>query len=325
MASEFLIFPITCGESTGVSNGGGALVDGGGSTGAGARRPGHHHQPVARLAGETEYGEDTQGTGASGRRLRVADGGTGSNHASRSNPSGRLYSRAHPVQGLHWALLVHNVAHLLHEERIGRELEALHPMRLQAESAPDTGHRHVREPGGARHRARAPVRGLVWLGLQGARHDFFHLGVANLARSARAGFIHQAFQAGSAKALPPLAHGAGARPALPGHGLVRKAFGATQNDAGSQGQALCGFRSPRPLLQFLMLLVPQNQRLLGASCTITRAIQNRQTYATNLCYRTLSYAGHFLTLLNRFAASSSVAWVLQNAKRTCWQPKAGSL
>jgi len=34
----------------------------------------------------------------------------------------------------------HDVAHLGHEVRVGRELERLHPVRLQAEGAPDALH-----------------------------------------------------------------------------------------------------------------------------------------------------------------------------------------
>ncbi len=141
------------------------------------------------------------------------------------------------------------------------------------------GHRHVREPGRARHRAGAPVRGLGRLRLQGAGHDFFHLGVGNLARSTGARLVRQAFQSVGAKALPPLAHAVRAHAALSGHGLVGKAFPATQHDAGSQGQALRRFRSPRPLLQFRTLLVRQNQRFLGASCTHSPRISG----SANLC------------------------------------------
>ena len=51
-----------------------------------------------------------------------------------------------------------HVAHLLDEERIGRQLERLGQVRLEAERPPDAAHRRLAHPGRAGHRPRGPVR-----------------------------------------------------------------------------------------------------------------------------------------------------------------------
>jgi hypothetical protein len=44
-----------------------------------------------------------------------------------------------------------DVAHLLDEQRVGRGLESLRPVRLQTEGAPDPAHRHPTQPRRAGH------------------------------------------------------------------------------------------------------------------------------------------------------------------------------
>src|SRR5215467_9124155 len=61
----------------------------------------------------------------------------------------------------------HDIAHLGHEVRIGRELERLHPMRLEPEGPPDALHRRYRQAAGLRHAAGTPMGSVL-----GAPHQF---------------------------------------------------------------------------------------------------------------------------------------------------------
>ncbi len=54
----------------------------------------------------------------------------------------------------------HDVADLVHEERVGRELEGLDQMRFQPEGPPDPRDRRLAHPGRLGHRAGRPVRGV---------------------------------------------------------------------------------------------------------------------------------------------------------------------
>ena len=183
----------------------------------------------------------------------------------------------------------HNIAHLLYEERIGRELEILCAVGLQTESAPDAGHGHVRQFHGLAQRTGAPVGGVRRLRLQGARHHLFHLGIGDLARWAGAGLIHQTFQAGGAKALPPLAHRLAAGSMLASRLLIGKAAGTTQYDAGAKAKrcAVLGRRAHR--CNFSRSSSVRTRGFLGRPVSMAEAYQDLSTYVSNLCYNTLDW------------------------------------
>ncbi len=133
-------------------------------------------------------------------------------------PQPHRQHRLGTLQGLYLALLVHtqhqrmirriqiqadDVAHLLDEERIGGELEALGAMRLQAEQ------RHVAVDGGGgtscldRQRAARPVRVTFRLARQDGVDQFSHLLIAGRARPAGLEFVMQAGNAALAIAGTP--------------------------------------------------------------------------------------------------------------------------
>ena len=67
-------------------------------------------------------------------------------HAEHQRVIGRVHIQAH------------DVAHLLDQQRIGRQLESIGTMRLQAEGTPNPADRHPAESGGFGQSARAPMR-----------------------------------------------------------------------------------------------------------------------------------------------------------------------
>ena len=65
----------------------------------------------------------------------------------------------------------HDIAHHLDEERIGRELERLAPMRLHAEEREVALHGALTDPRFVRHGAHAPMRRLPRSGLEHGPHQ----------------------------------------------------------------------------------------------------------------------------------------------------------
>src|ERR1017187_4377421 len=72
------------------------------------------------------------------------------------------------------AVKPHDVAHLLHEKRIGRELEVALAMGLQAERPPDAVYRRFRKLGLACDLPHTPVRAAFRLRLQRLAHQLGH-------------------------------------------------------------------------------------------------------------------------------------------------------
>jgi len=145
----------------------------------------------------------------------------------------------------------HNIAHLLDEQRIGRQFEGFRPMRLQTKGAPDAMHGTAAHPAPLRHGARAPLRRLRGRRLQGLGDNPFHSRIGHRPRRAGAGLIQQPIQAVAHKALPPLPDGLHCHPEPMGDGGVRVSLRTRKHDPGSLGQGLRRLRTPRPLLQAL--------------------------------------------------------------------------
>ena len=167
--------------------------------------------------------------------------------------------RLRPLQSLDLALFVDaqhhrvvrgvevepdDVAYLLDEERVGRQLEVLVPVRLQAEQLEPALHGALRDPAVRGHRAHAPVRPRGRLGLQGVVDDGGHPLVVIGSRPAGAEFIVQPFQAALPIPSAPPADGGGAHAQACGDGCVRRADGACEHDLRSLDQA--ARERPRP-------------------------------------------------------------------------------
>ena len=100
----------------------------------------------------------------------------------------------------------HDVADLVDEQRIRRQLEALRAMRLQSERLPDAMHTHRTDARGLRQRARAPVGRAARCRFQRPSYDGFHLRIVDRPRGTRPRFVEQPIDALVDKPLPPAAH-----------------------------------------------------------------------------------------------------------------------
>jgi hypothetical protein len=111
-----------------------------------------------------------------------------------------------PVQGLDLRLLVDtedrgvlrrveiqpdDVADLVDQQRIGRQLECLGAMRLQAEGLPNAVHTHRADAGGLGQRAGAPVGRAARRAFQRPSHDGFDLRIVDRPRRTRPRFVQQ--------------------------------------------------------------------------------------------------------------------------------------
>lgn len=96
-----------------------------------------------------------------------------------------------------------NVADLVDEQRIGRELEAFLPVRLQTEGAPDATDRGLRQPHLARHAARTPIGGVFRYRFERLGNHSVDTSIVDRTRCARARRIEQAIKPVRGKAVTP--------------------------------------------------------------------------------------------------------------------------
>jgi hypothetical protein len=89
---------------------------------------------------------------------------------------------------------------------------------------------------------------MVGFGFQSLVDDGLNLGVGNRPGCAGPRFVDQAFQALIEKALSPLADRGEGDVKFFGNGSVGQAIGGREDDAGTQGNSLCGFGSSDPSL-----------------------------------------------------------------------------
>jgi hypothetical protein len=181
----------------------------------------------------------------------------------------------------------HDVAHLLDELRIGRQLERLGLVRFQAKGAPDTAHRRLAHPGRGRHRSRRPVRSVRRRLLQRLDDHPLDLLIADRARFARTRLIVQPIQPLASESPAPLADRVFAA-AQPRRDLdTRLTLSRRQHDPATQRERLRARRTPSPTLQHLPLLISQHhvrkRRHLGlqSSLITTTKFDTTHTVPTN--------------------------------------------
>jgi hypothetical protein len=153
-----------------------------------------------------------------------------------------------------------NIAHLLDEQRIGRQLERLGPMRLQAKGPPDAMHGTAAHPVRLRHGAGAPMRRMGGCHLQGLGDNPFHRRIRHRTLRAGTGLIQQSFKSSGHKTLPPFADHLLRHAHVMGYGGIRLPFSTGQNNPGPLRQRLSGFGAARPPLQRLSFSHRQGQR-----------------------------------------------------------------
>src|SRR4030095_3324694 len=158
-----------------------------------------------------------------------------------------------------------DIANLLDEQRILRQLERLRPMGLQCEGSPDSAYSSLAEPASLRHRSSAPMCGVLRFCLKRKTEDTFNISIGNLARGSGTGFVKQPIHAPREKALTPTADHLSCHSLFTSHLAVRMAGGTAQHDTRPLSQGLCCRRATRPSLKHLAIFACQNQGLLWAS------------------------------------------------------------
>ena len=138
-----------------------------------------------------------------------------------------------------------DVADLLDEEGIGRELEVLLPVGLEVERGPDALDRGLGDPGGLGHGTAGPVRAAVGgAGLERLPQQCHDGVVRDRARPARPVFVVEAHEALGAEAFTPLADRLATDAEPLGHRRIVQALGAQEHDFGAAHQA--GGQAARP-------------------------------------------------------------------------------
>jgi len=99
-----------------------------------------------------------------------------------------------------------DIAYLVDEQRIVRQLEGLAAVRLQAERRPHTADRRMRKAGFSCHRTDRPVRRVRRRGAQRPLDHGGNLVVVDGSRPAGASLVEQALTAILQEAAPPLAN-----------------------------------------------------------------------------------------------------------------------
>jgi len=185
-----------------------------------------------------------------------------------------------PVQGLDLALLVHtehhrvfrgiqvepdNVPHLLDEERIGRELEVLLPVRLDAEGVPDPLNGGLAQTGLDRDRAARPVGATTGLGLDGLLDEGADPLVLDTAGTARSALVVESHQPLPDEPLSPEADHRPRQTDLFADRAVVHPVGCHENDLRSPNQRVRERTRPSQGLKFLTNMLFQDDRGQGTT------------------------------------------------------------
>ena len=155
-----------------------------------------------------------------------------------------------------------DVPHLLDEQRVGRQLEGLHSVRLQAERPPDPTDRHPTQPRRARHAADTPVRLPARRRFQRSRQHPLDLRIGNGAGRPRAGLVIQSVEPLADEAAAPLPDGLLAYVQLVRDDVVRQAVPAQPDQARAPRQMRSCPHPIRPRRQHGPLGFREHQRSL---------------------------------------------------------------
>jgi len=151
---------------------------------------------------------------------------------------------------------------LLDEPRVLRELEGLHPMRLQAVRTSDAVDGGVSAPLRPRHRAHAPLRGGRRRGVQRCLDYGLDLVRPDRGLAARAGlFVVESGHAAADEALALQEHGRAAHADLAGDSGIRPSGGGEQDEAGPLDQLLGGVARAHEEFEALALVGVEGEGL----------------------------------------------------------------
>ncbi len=146
-----------------------------------------------------------------------------------------------------------DVADLLDEQRVPRELPRVLAVWLEPERLPDPVHRRLCQSDLGRHRARRPMRRVPRRRLERLDDHLLDLGVGDLPGLPRPWLIGQPIQAMLAEAVAPAPRGRDVDPESLGDLGVVQTVGRGQHDPRALGQRLSARTPPRPRLQLLAL------------------------------------------------------------------------
>ena len=158
-----------------------------------------------------------------------------------------------------------DIAHLLDQQRVGRQREGLRAMRLQAKGPPDAGDRPGTQAGRLRHRPGAPVGRSVRGRLPGADDHGLDGVIGDGPWGTGARFVQQPVHAARHKAGAPAAHHLGRDAQLLGHGLVVQTTRTRQDNARSTSDLGRGARPVGQRVERLLFGCRQYQRNLRAT------------------------------------------------------------
>ncbi len=170
--------------------------------------------------------------------------------------------------GVLWRIHVqpHDVADLIDQQRVGRELKGLGPMRLQAKRAPDAIDGHPAQPHRLRHVPHTPVRRTPRRRLQGANDDRFHLCIGDGPWRARPRLVVQPVEAIANEPPTPLTNRRGRQPQHLRHRSIIATTRTRQYDPSAPRHMGSRPRSMGQRLESHSLIVRQHQRNLATSC-----------------------------------------------------------
>ena len=181
----------------------------------------------------------------------------------------------------------YDVADLVHEQRIARQLEGLRAVRLHAEGRPYPPDRRVRQSALPGHRADRPVGRVGRRRLQRPLDDLGHLFVRERPRPSRPRLIRQPLDALLQEAAAPLADRVLVHAEFGCHRLVRQAVCAVQDHAAAIGDRARDPAASNLTLKIRPFFIAQNQdRHRPANATGHRKdLQNPTPMVSILCYQ----------------------------------------
>ena len=163
----------------------------------------------------------------------------------------------------------YDVADLVHEVRIARQLEGLRAVRLQAEGAPDAPDRRVRKAALPGHRAQRPMGGVRRRRAERPLDNLGHLIVRERSRPSRTRLIRQPLDALLQEAPAPLADRVLVHAEFGCHRLVGQTVCAAQDHAAAIGDRARDPAASSLTLKIRPFFIAQNQdrhRPANATC-----------------------------------------------------------
>jgi len=132
----------------------------------------------------------------------------------------------------------HDVPHLLHQPRIGRQLACFSAVRLQPKASPDTDHCALTQTYILRKRPGTPLGGRNRLTFQRSCDGLLHPGVRDAARCAGSRIVRSSLHPVQPVPLSPLPCSGTSDTQLPGDFPIAHTFGGTQHNLRPNGHPL---------------------------------------------------------------------------------------